>query len=193
MEYYKKSDLKSLGWSKTMIDQLLPTHDGESENPIFSHWARTKYYLANRVDAIMATQAWQNRRNLAAKRSAIQSQSYKKRFEAKVTSKVYKDPYGRFTINHGLSYNELLSLACRHQPFGVAQRYEIMKQRHFEENDEHGTLILYYILDEHVDIDVRNAPVETKVDVYKSLFKIYPQKNIKVQCLAKLVDHIHLN
>lgn len=63
--YYSVSELKQRGWTTTMINRLMPTHNAERVNPKYRCAAPMKFYSVKRVNRIEQTDEFKQRKQKA--------------------------------------------------------------------------------------------------------------------------------
>jgi len=66
--YFNSTQLKSRGWTTSMIKQFMPLHDKDVMNPFYRSGPRVKWYLVERTEKIEQTQDWSERRGKSAPR-----------------------------------------------------------------------------------------------------------------------------
>ena len=71
IKYFSKPELRSRGWTDSMIKRFMPEHDYECVNPFFKSASKMKLYLQDKVIKIEETEDFKTALSLGRKRREI--------------------------------------------------------------------------------------------------------------------------
>ena len=71
IKYFSKPELRSRGWTDSMIKRFMPEHDFERINPFFKRASKMKLYLQDKVFKIEETEDFKTALSLGRKRREI--------------------------------------------------------------------------------------------------------------------------